>query len=82
VYESTQVTSLETGQDDALISASWSISTTGGNDVVVSKTGKIMFDYLVDASGRNGVMSTKYLKNRKFNAALKNIGGSFLLQFD
>jgi len=35
--------------------------------------GRITFDYLVDASGRNGVMSTKYLKNRKFNASLNNV---------
>ncbi|EIW62958.1 FAD/NAD-P-binding domain-containing protein [Trametes versicolor FP-101664 SS1] len=36
-------------------------------------TGEITFDYLVDASGRAGLMSTKYLKNRKFNASLKNV---------
>ncbi|KAI0332267.1 FAD/NAD-P-binding domain-containing protein [Cubamyces sp. BRFM 1775] len=35
--------------------------------------GEITFDYLVDASGRAGIMSTKYLKNRKFNASLKNV---------
>ncbi|KAJ7592018.1 hypothetical protein C8J56DRAFT_1013503 [Mycena floridula] len=33
----------------------------------------ISFDYLIDASGRNGIMSTKYLKNRKMNESLKNI---------
>ncbi|KAJ2923819.1 hypothetical protein H1R20_g13276, partial [Candolleomyces eurysporus] len=37
------------------------------------ETGQITFDYLVDASGRNGIMSTKYLKNRKMNSSLKNI---------
>ncbi|WPH01957.1 Hypothetical protein R9X50_00481100 [Acrodontium crateriforme] len=36
-------------------------------------TGSIKFDYVVDASGRAGVMSTKYLKNRTFNEGLKNI---------
>ena len=38
-------------------------------------TGEIKFSWLVDASGRNGIMSTRYLKNRKFNQnpALKNI---------
>ena len=36
-------------------------------------TGQIKFDYLVDASGRSGVVSTKYLKNRKVNQGLKNI---------
>ncbi|SJL13065.1 uncharacterized protein ARMOST_16502 [Armillaria ostoyae] len=36
----------------------------------------ISFDYLVDASGRVGIMSTKariYLKNRKFNNTLRNV---------
>ncbi|KAG1865902.1 hypothetical protein DFJ58DRAFT_863667 [Suillus subalutaceus] len=37
------------------------------------ETGVISFDYLVDASGRSGLMSTKYLRNRHFNASLKNI---------
>ena len=36
-------------------------------------TGNIKFEYLIDASGRNGVISTKYLKNRQFNLGLKNI---------
>lgn len=35
--------------------------------------GTIKFDYLVDASGRAGLLSTRYLKNRKFNQGLKNI---------
>ncbi|CAL1711240.1 unnamed protein product [Somion occarium] len=35
--------------------------------------GEIQFDYLVDASGRAGVMSTKYLKNRRYNDSLKNV---------
>lgn len=36
-------------------------------------TGEIKFKYLIDASGRNGVISTKYLKNRKINQGLKNV---------
>jgi flavin-dependent dehydrogenase len=39
----------------------------------VAVTGTITFDYLVDASGRNGIVSLKYLKNRKNNQSLKNI---------
>ncbi|WP_327697958.1 tryptophan 7-halogenase [Streptomyces sp. NBC_00459] len=38
-----------------------------------AETGTITFDFLIDCSGRNGVMATKYLKNRKFNEAFKNI---------
>ena len=36
-------------------------------------TGSISFDYLVDGSGRAGVVSTKYMKNRKFNQGLKSV---------
>ena len=35
--------------------------------------GKISFNYLVDASGRAGIMSTQYLRNRHFNSSLKNV---------
>ena len=48
------------------ISASWSRKEDGSSGIV-------QFDYLVDASGRAGVVSTKYLKNRKANKGLKNI---------
>ena len=47
------------------VSASWS-----GKD---GSSGEIKFDYLVDASGRAGIVTTKYLKNRTFNQDLKNI---------
>lgn len=36
-------------------------------------SGSIAFKYLVDASGRNGLVSTRYLKNRTFNENFKNI---------
>ncbi|EPQ59058.1 FAD/NAD P-binding domain-containing protein [Gloeophyllum trabeum ATCC 11539] len=35
--------------------------------------GSITFEWLVDGSGRAGLMSTKYLKNRRFNKSLRNI---------
>ena len=35
--------------------------------------GTIKFEYLIDASGRNGLLSTKYMKNRRINKRLKNI---------
>lgn len=47
------------------VSASWSRKD--------GSSGSIEFDYLIDASGRAGIISTKYLKNRKMNEALKNI---------
>ena len=33
----------------------------------------IIFDYLIDASGRNGIVSNKYLRNRNMNESLKNV---------
>lgn len=50
------------------VSASWKSKADG-------TSGVITFDYLVDASGRAGIMSTKYLKNRKMNESrqLKNV---------
>ena len=36
-------------------------------------SGATTFSYLVDASGRTGIMSTRYLKNRHFNASLRNV---------
>jgi len=36
-------------------------------------TGVVKFDYLIDASGCAGLVSTKYLKNRKHNQGLKNV---------
>ncbi|CEJ60095.1 hypothetical protein PMG11_08681 [Penicillium brasilianum] len=36
-------------------------------------SGVISFNYLVDASGRAGLVSTKHYKNRRYNHGLKNI---------
>ncbi len=33
----------------------------------------IHFDYLVDASGRAGIMATRYLRNREYHDAFKNV---------
>ena len=49
------------------VAARWKAQTHNGAE------GTIYFDYLVDASGRNGVMSVKYLKNRCYSQSLKNI---------
>ena len=36
-------------------------------------SGIVKFDYLIDASGRAGILNTKYLKNRMYSQGLKNI---------
>ncbi|KAJ7764116.1 putative halogenase [Mycena maculata] len=67
VFEGIQVTSIEFSGDTTTrpISAAWK-SDRGAS-------GTVRFKWLVDASGRAGIMSTKYLKSRKFNQALRNI---------
>ncbi|KDQ15003.1 hypothetical protein BOTBODRAFT_300218 [Botryobasidium botryosum FD-172 SS1] len=68
IIEETKVTSINFAGDPAEsrpISAEWKN--------VQGQTGTIEFEWLVDASGRDGIMSTKYLKNRRFNEAFKNV---------
>ncbi|KAK8037121.1 radH flavin-dependent halogenase [Apiospora marii] len=75
-FDATKVTSIEfdsQGQEGSTespglgrpVAATWSRKD--------GSTGTIAIDYLVDASGRAGLVSTKYLKNRQFNQGLKNI---------
>lgn len=35
--------------------------------------GETAFTHLIDATGRAGILSTRYIRNRHFNASLKNI---------
>ncbi|KAI1211406.1 FAD/NAD(P)-binding domain-containing protein [Annulohypoxylon truncatum] len=63
--EADQASRMDTSTLGRPLSATWS-HRDGCN-------GTIFFDYLVDASGRQGILSTKYLKNRKFNQGLKNV---------
>ena len=54
------------------------ISFNGDTPVTVSwknceTSGTIKFDFLIDASGLNGIMSQRYLKNRTFQEGFKNV---------
>ncbi|KZP00964.1 putative halogenase [Calocera viscosa TUFC12733] len=69
VFEQVTVAGLEFEQNDPTkrpIAAQWKRPSS-------NEEGVVAFDYLVDASGRNGIMSTKYLKNRRFMASLNNV---------
>ncbi|MGW3199707.1 NAD(P)/FAD-dependent oxidoreductase [Streptomyces sp. NPDC001118] len=66
VRQGTKVTDIEFDQGRP-VAAGW---VAAGDRSV---TGKIGFDFLVDASGRGGLMATKYLKNRHYQEAFKNI---------
>ncbi|CEJ93503.1 hypothetical protein VHEMI09085 [[Torrubiella] hemipterigena] len=48
------------------VSASWKRNVDG-------ECGTVRYKYLIDASGRSGMISTKYLKNRKYNQGLKSV---------
>lgn len=65
VFQSTRVVSLAFSGERPT-SALWTHAPS-------SQSGTVTFDYLIDASGRAGLMSNRYLKNRRFNASLKNV---------
>jgi len=65
VYQPYEVTSLEFGGERPH-AATWKDRSSG-------KTGRISFRYLVDASGRAGLMTTKYLRNRRLNESFQNV---------
>ena len=67
VREGVRVTEL-TFDGERPVAASW--VATGDRET----GGTIEFDFLVDASGRAGVMATKYLRNRTYLEAFRNIG--------
>ncbi len=66
VFEGTAIRSL-TFEGERPRSAQWE-QVVGGN-----ASGEISFDYLIDASGRAGLMATRYLKNRHFHEAFQNV---------
>ncbi|KAF7321049.1 FAD/NAD(P)-binding domain-containing protein [Mycena chlorophos] len=68
VIEETKVTEVEfKGEGDAAqpVAAVWKNK--------AGETGKITFDFVIDASGRNGIISSKYKKTRVFNDNLLNV---------
>ncbi len=66
VFEGTEIRSLSFDGDRPR-SATWS-QVVGGSD-----TGETSFDYLVDASGRAGVIAMHYRKHRRYHNAFQNV---------
>ncbi|MBV9229757.1 MAG: tryptophan 7-halogenase, partial [Chloroflexi bacterium] len=66
VFEGTEVRNLSFAGDRPR-NATWSRVADGGD------SGEISFDYLVDASGRAGLIATHYLKNRRYHNAFQNV---------
>jgi len=67
VYERTRATSLRFSDQSRPVSAEWRRS------YPTEHSGRISFDFLVDATGRAGLMSDRYMKNRHYNESLRNI---------
>ena len=71
VYENTKVVSLQFDEHNKPVSAAYTCRSSSDAEDTVE--GTITFEYLVDATGRAGLLSTKYLRNRSFTDSLKNI---------
>lgn len=66
VFEETRVDSITFDEPGTRpVSATWKNKS--------GQTGTIEFDWLIDASGRQGIMTTKYLKNRIYRESLRNV---------
>ncbi len=73
VFEGVEVRSL-TFDGERPRSATWAKVAKDGANGEGNETGEISFDFLVDASGRAGIMAMRYLQNRQFHSAFQNIG--------
>jgi flavin-dependent dehydrogenase len=67
IFEGTEIRAVRFEEGRAR-AASWART---GDDAAA---GEIQFDYLIDASGRAGIMSTRYNKDRTFHSAFQNVG--------
>ncbi|KAF9064539.1 hypothetical protein BDP27DRAFT_1333396 [Rhodocollybia butyracea] len=67
VYDEHRVTELQFSEQDSTrpVSAHW-------ESKVNNTSGTIHFDYLIDASGRQAILSTKYHRDREYIKSLKN----------
>ncbi|GLA57190.1 hypothetical protein AtubIFM54640_003315 [Aspergillus tubingensis] len=71
-FDGVKVTSLEFRATESSVNGNVGFPESASWTRKDKSTGNIRFKYLVDASGRDGLMSTKYLKNRRYNEGLKN----------
>ena len=70
VFENVEVRSLEF-DGERPVRANWQKKSDNGH---APEQGTISFDFLIDGSGRNGIMANHYLKNRKYHNVFQNIG--------
>ncbi|VDB92353.1 unnamed protein product [Peniophora sp. CBMAI 1063] len=73
VFQRTKATGVSFNDSGRPISATYTTAMDSGPGSDISTERIITFDYLIDASGRAGILSTRYLKSRNYNKALKNV---------
>ncbi len=77
VYEGVEVQSIDFDGERPQ-SAHWArvadLTTNGKLVDEAAQSGDISFDYLIDASGRAGIMAMRYLKGRHYHNAFQNVG--------
>ena len=79
IFDGVKVSALEFVPFEGKDTATYAEASNPGRPVSATwsrkdgSSGEIKFQYLVDASGRAGIVSTKYMKNRTFNQDLKNV---------
>lgn len=71
VFEGIEVRSLTFDPNGRPCSARW--QARDGANGHGEESGEISFDYLIDASGRAGVMATHYLRSRRYHNIFQNI---------
>jgi flavin-dependent dehydrogenase len=70
VFEGVEVRSIDF-EDERPVSGSWLAKANDNSSQ--SRQGKTRFDYLIDASGRDGVLANHYLHNRRYHKVFQNI---------
>ncbi|KZV76790.1 FAD/NAD(P)-binding domain-containing protein [Peniophora sp. CONT] len=73
VFQRTKVTNITFAETGRPISATYTCAADAASSSGSPTERTITFDYLIDASGRAGILSTRYLKTRNYNKALKNV---------
>ncbi len=66
VREGRRVTEIRFDENGAPVAADWTDAATG-------LTGRHEFDYLIDASGRAGLVANRHLGGRRFHESFKNV---------
>ncbi len=70
VFEGVEVRSVNF-DGDRPVSAAWQVKTSENGSR--GQQGETRFEYLIDASGRDGVLANHYLKNRRYHKVFQNI---------